>query len=473
MRKLEAAPSIDLSKLSPTVLNLLRDDAVIELMNRINNKYHYWDKVKHEPTPEGVTNEDIWRISKIRRLNTVYKIKFGKYTFHWNLTSQMHEWLHFLDLNIGGSLESSSIINKEDKTRYLLSSVMEEAIASSQIEGAVTTRKVAKEMLRKNKKPANKSEQMIYNNYITINRILELKNEPITKQLLLDVHLLVTSKTLSDPEEEGMLRKDNDINVVDMSDGEIVHSPPDNEEIEGLIEELFIFFNNDDPSLFIHPIVKACIIHFMIGFIHPFSDGNGRTARALFYWYLIRKGYWLVEYMSISRLILKSKAQYARAFQYTEIDDNDMTYFLLYNLKTMRLAFIELREYIARKNEQQRKFNSFTGIDGITHKESIILEWFLNEPNLILTVRECETRLGVSSMSARNYIYSLVDKDYLSSIQINKVTKGYIMGSKLNSFKSRSKPTYSRPTTYTHRTTAQQNLFSNIDEPQSNFHEKE
>ena len=58
----------------------------------------------------------------------------------------------------------------------------------------------------------------------------------------------------------------------------------------------------------------------MLAFIHPFVDGNGRTARSLVYWYMMKKGYWLTEYLSISRIIYRNKAQYEKAFLYTEAD---------------------------------------------------------------------------------------------------------------------------------------------------------
>ena len=76
-------------------------------------------------------------------------------------------------------------------------------------------------------------------------------------------------------------------------------------------------------GVFIHPIVKGIIIHFLIAFIHPFVDGNGRTASAIFYWYMLRKGYWLTEYLSISRIISRSKRQYEKAYLYTECDGNE------------------------------------------------------------------------------------------------------------------------------------------------------
>ena len=119
----------------------------------------------------------------------------------------------------------------------------------------------------------------------------------------------------------------------------------------------FCHFANDKQAVrfFIHPIAKGITLHFLLGFIHPFSDGNGKTARTLFYWYLIKKGYWLIEYMSVSRIILKAKAQYARAYLHTELDNNDLTYFILYNLQCIKTALEELKKYIERKAQEKKR----------------------------------------------------------------------------------------------------------------------
>ena len=159
---------------------------------------------------------------------------------------------------------------------------MEEAISSSQMEGASTTRKKAKEMIEQDKKPKNKSEKMILNNFITMKYIVQHKSEDLTPENLLYIHKLITNNTLEDLEDEGKFRENNDVHVVNHSNSEIVHTPPLESELEKLINDLCIFFNTDSEE-FIHPIIKGCIIHFMIGWIHPFTDGNGRTARAIFY----------------------------------------------------------------------------------------------------------------------------------------------------------------------------------------------
>jgi Fic family protein len=306
---------------------------------------------------------------------------------------------------------------------------MEEAIASSQIEGAVITRKKAKEMLRKNAKPSNKSELMIVNNYQTIKHIVEIKDSPLTRENFFEIHRLITNQTLDNSDDEGKFRDNDEINVVDSIDGEIVYTPPSFEDVPLLIDELILFFNTIDNSKFIHPIIKGCIIHFMIGYIHPFVDGNGRTARALFYWFLLKNGYWLTEYLSISRLIVKSKNQYAMAYLHTEIDENDLTYFIEYKIKTMRLAFEELTTYISRKIAEKKQVVSFQKISGVNERQAVILKWLNEEPDLLFNVKEIETRFNISNQTARTDLQGLAEMGFLEQIEVNKKSKAFCKSS--------------------------------------------
>lgn len=439
MKNLEIPPSLKdvIPNTNQRIVELIMNEEFNKLLNEVNENYYYWDKVKYLKTPAQIKPEEVWAIAKVRRRNTPHKINFGKYPFSWFLTIKIQELLHLFDLNIGGTLESKSVIPQDDKNRYLISSIMEEAIASSQIEGAITTRKKAKEMLRKNINPRNKSEQMIFNNYISIQRILEWKTEKLTESKLLELHKLVTNKTLENEGDEGKFRTDNEVKVVDVIDGDVVHYPPDFSEIKQLSIDLCNFFNTDSKDVFVHPIVKGCIIHFMIGYIHPFVDGNGRTARALFYWYLLRKGYWLTEYLSISKMILKSKTQYAKAYQYTEADENDLTYFINYQLKTMKLSFDSLREYIQRKIEEKRKITDFIKIENINERQALILKWIYEESSLVLSVKEMETRLSISNQTARTDLQGLVDLGYLDAIQLNKKTQAFVKSEKFDKLLSK------------------------------------
>lgn len=431
MKKIESAPA---SKRATTgdILRILTDNTFQEHLKEANEKYLYWDRVKYMDIPKVTKHETFWKALKLLRRNWQHNLDFGNYHFTFKLTNAIQKELHFFDLNIGGLLGSGGLVPEEDKSNYLISSIMEEAIASSQIEGAVTTRRAAKEMLRKNRSPKNKSEQMIINNYQTIKHILEIKNEKLTPGRILEIHKMISNKTLDDISDEGRFRDNNEVNVIDSVDGEIVYMPPSHEEIETLIKKFCVFFNKDDERQFIHPIIKACIIHFMIGFIHPFVDGNGRTARTLFYWYLLSKGYWLTEYLSISRMIVRTKNQYAMAYLYTETDENDLTYFINYSLRTMHLAFNDLRDYIARKIKEKKQLTSFLKIPGINSRQAQILKWIEVEPEILLTAKEIETRFGIANQTSRNDLSSLTEQGFLKIIMLDGKTQSFTKGDKFD-----------------------------------------
>lgn len=422
---IERPPKIDKKHFSKA-LTMLKDKDYLNVIRRSNNKYLYWDKVKYQTISDDFSPIDLWTAIKLTR-NLDYKyLQFGKYKFAFSQTDYIQEILHKFDLNVGGNLGAQKLIPEQEKDKYLISSIMEEAIASSQIEGAVTTRKKAKEMLRKNDKPKSKSEQMILNNYKTIQTIVNLRKEPLTINLLLEIHKQISYNTLEDKSDEGKFRDSNDIYVVNHIESEIVHTPPDFKEIPELMEQVCHFFNNDKHDYFIHPVIKGIILHFMIGYVHPFVDGNGRTARALFYWYLLSKGYWLTEYLSISRLIIKSKNQYETAFLYTENDENDLTYFINYNLKTMDLAYDALRVYIQRKIDEKKYVTNFQRIQNINDRQAEIIKWFYDEPNLLLTVKEVENRLLISNQTSRTDLQQLVEFGFIEQIEINKKKKAFV-----------------------------------------------
>ena len=420
MDMLELPPKLNLE--TQTFVRV-KDPQFAHLLRDINNKYLYWDKVKYK-TQKDVSAVDLWSVVKLSRQFSYTKQSFGKYVFNYFTTECFQELLHNFDMNIGGSMATTGFISERDRNRYLISSLMEEAISSSIIEGANTTRKKAKEMLRKEISPRTRSEYMIVNNYNTMNYIAQNCNENLSPENLLYIHKLITNNTLGNKDEEGYFRNNNEIYVVNTSSSEAVHTPPDFTEIPGLIIDLCDFFNADKQ--FIHPIIKGIIIHFMIGWIHPFTDGNGRTARSLFYWYLLKKGYWLTEYLSISKIIHASKAQYEKSYLHTEYDENDLNYFILFNLNAMQKAFDALNDYIRLKKQESIQTAQFVKIQGVNERQAYLLKKLYDEPDIVFTVKEVENRFSVSSFTARMDLQGLVKLGFVSEIQVNKVKKNYI-----------------------------------------------
>lgn len=420
----ELPPKIDRKTLVNALLKGIAPD-IMSVVDKVNADYEYWDKAKYKKLPEGFTPQMLWTYVKASRLRSTIPV-WSKYGINLCVTSQMQRLCHEFDMKFGSFWEVEGDSQSAEKKYYLSSSLMEEAIYSSKMEGASTTRIVAKDMLRKKKSPQNKSQQMIVNNYNTIQYIVEHKEQPLTEELLLTIHRLMTEKTLDNPEDAGRFRTNDKVVVADMVEGDIIYTPPSFQEIPEFVESLCIFFNNDNPRTFIHPIIRGIIVHFMLAFMHPFVDGNGRTARALFYWYMLKEGYKLTEYMSISRVIAKSKTNYEKAFRYVENDDNDMGYFVAYNLGALEKSFQQLRDYIQRKQREKRAASSFMMAGNINQRQALILQRLKEEPDTIFTVKDVQEQFSVSSMTARKDLTDLVQQGYLTEIALNKVTRGYI-----------------------------------------------
>ena len=421
---IELPPKIDKKTLVNALVKGI-DSNIMPIVDKVNADYEYWDKVKYKKLPEGYTPQMLWTNVKASRLRNMILV-WEKYGINLCVTSQMQRLCHEFDMKFGSFWEVEGDTQTAEKKYYLSSSLMEEAIYSSKMEGASTTRIVAKDMLRKKKSPQNKSQQMIANNYNTIQYIVEHKDEPLTEETLLHIHRLMTEKTMDNPEDTGRFRTNDKVVVADMVEGDIIYTPPSFQEIPEFVESLCDFFNNDNPRTFIHPIIRGIIVHFMLAFMHPFADGNGRTARALFYWYMLKEKYWLTEYMSISRVIAKSKPSYEKSFRYVENDGNDIGYFVAYNLRALDISFQQLTDYIQRKQREKKAATSFMIAGNINYRQAMILQRLKEEPNTIMTVKDVQEQFSVSSMTARKDLSDLVQQGYLAEIAINKVTRGYI-----------------------------------------------
>lgn len=407
----------------------------MKLARRANQEYWYWTELKHRPLSAGVSAADIWAIAKINRHTNLKELGLAQVPdcrFYYQVTEPTLEKLHRFDLYTGGILQANALIPADDKNRYLVSSIMEEAIASSQLEGAATTREVAKDMLRKQRKPRNQSERMIYNNYQTIQFILAHKQEKLTPEMLRQIQERMTLDTLPNPEHAGRFRQNDDVRVEDFTTGEVVHIPPPQKHLRALVDWYCAIANEESEASnatptqgFIHPIVRASILHFLLGYIHPFADGNGRTARAVFYWCLLRKGYWLLEYMSISRIIYQSATQYAKAYLYTEYDENDLTYFINYQVKTLDLAFASLQQYIERKVMEKQQLRNVRHLAGLNSRQVGMVQELVGDPQADWTIQEVQNRFDVTYQTARTDLMRLADLGLLESRRIGKAKLAY------------------------------------------------
>lgn len=393
-------------------------------------RYLHWDKFKRIYIKN---TEFSWLLTKMSRQSLMNVISLDGYSFSFCVPDSLQSLLHFIDKNSGGSVGISNLagMSKTEQNQFLLKSlVMEEAITSAQLEGAVTTRKVAKEMLETERKPKTKDEMMILNNYRLMQQAIRLKNEPLTPELILSLHQTVTNQAIENNAISGEFRQDDDVYIADY-DGNRIHQPPSFTQIESLMTAYCNFANTDhngENNAFIHPVIKAIMLHFLMGYIHPFGDGNGRTARALFYWFMLKSGYWLFEYISISRLLKEAPVKYARSYLYTETDDLDVTYFIYYQAEIIKRAIHDLERYISDKQSRFREFiaiiASYTQAK-LSARQIQILQKAVKETGHIFTAKEVSNEFDVAENTARKDLNRLLELNLLGQIKLGQ-TLGYI-----------------------------------------------
>ena len=413
---------------------LIQSGEYLELSERFYGnapkKYLHWDQLRHRQVPDGLDLKQWWHFIKAQRVaaskNITLPDKQGD-LFSYNMTESISQALHGIDMKSGGSIQiEDKNIDPHTRDRYIIRSLIEEAITSSQIEGASTTRLVAKNLIRTGRKPKDRSEEMILNNYRAMEEIRRLKNEPLTQQLVFNIHEIITRGTLDEPTAAGRFRKESeDIKVYSGgTEDTLVHVPPPASELPWRMRKMCEFANAEDDMGFIHPVIRSTILHFWLAYDHPFFDGNGRTARALFYWSMLRHGYWLFEFISISEVILKGKPQYVRSFLYTETDGNDLNYFIIYHLDVIRRAISALHDYIDRRTGELRELESqVKSLALLNHRQRALIGSALRHPNRDYTVKGHQTVHNVAYQTARTDLIELVE---LGLFESGKYKKSWI-----------------------------------------------
>lgn len=405
--------------------------------------YASWAMVKHWPLPNGVRPEEFWLfISVMRNMKRVPSVIHDTMDkpFYWSRSLlNIDELLHHIDMKLGGNLLILGEHNNKQTQRRLLSrGIMEEAIASSQLEGAHTTRKAAKKMLTEGRKPRTHDEQMIVNNYNAMCMIEdELKEKPLDEITLLALHKTLTTKTLDNESEVGRYRRDDERIEVSSRDGtELYHVAPPEKFVKREIRRFLSYANDElNDADFIHPVIKAIFLHFWMGYLHPFTDGNGRMARALFYWYLLRKGYWAFAYLPLSTFIKRSSGQYRDAYLYSEQDRNDLNYFLDYNMHKIAQTMDEFERYIHRMGDENSKMVSRArGEFGLNDRQIQLLQFFYKNKDATTSVTTYIKINEVARMTAINDLKGLLDKGFVVSKKVGRTVYYYATDTALGLF---------------------------------------
>lgn len=420
-------PAPDASELWDAVL-ADGSEALIELLSRpLDDSEHLpWDKLRHRTPPKGLDHRAWWFLLKTGRRQRARELPLKQKDggpFTYVLTDRILEACEDIARRAGGQIElSESTLDLGRRDTYIFQSLVEESITSSQLEGASTSRRVAKEMLETRREPRDRSERMILNNFEAMEFMRTLRDKNVTPELVLEIHRVVTDGVLDDPQDAGRLEQPGGERVsIYGHDDQVLHRPPRAEELPERLQALCDFANGQHAA-YLSPVVRAVVIHFMVGYDHYFADGNGRTARALFYWSMLRSGYWLVEHLTISKILKDAPGQYAFSYLLTEDDDGDLTYFLHCQLGVIQRALDEMTAYLQRKTEELESMRQTVGRGPteLTSRQARLLETAAEDQAHRVTVKQYAAQFRVSDETARSDLNQLVDQGLLLKRKVGK-----------------------------------------------------
>ena len=398
----------------------LKPDRMMQLIGIIGaepaGEYLHWDKMRHLAPPDGFSHTEWWAAIKLQRSGPreIPLVATDGKRFSYTAPEIVQRLLHFVDKRCAGTIAMPEVVTSGERAKqhFLVNSLMEEAIRSSQLEGATTSRKSALSLLRTGRAPKNRSERMIVNNHRALEFMREEMGEILTPGAVLELQRILTDGTLENPDAAGRLQRPEDdrVAVFDRQEDSAIHVPPPAEELPARMQAMCDFANESDSDRFVHPVVRAILLHFWLAYDHPFEDGNGRTARALFYWHMKTNGYWLAEYLSISAILREAPAKYMRSYLYAETDDNDATYFIVHQLKMIERAVVQLHVHLSREVRELRNVEALLeGTGGFNQRQLTLLADAIRDPDSNYTYQWHAVSHGVTHETARNDLTELAD----------------------------------------------------------------
>lgn len=320
MKEIRDAPTFDPGSFDPA---LLQDPAFMDMVRGFEERHLHWEELRYR-VDDGILPQT-WSAMKLARMLSSVRMPVCGRELSFCLTPRIAEDLHQID-------RYDRMAHVTEETDRLI----DEAVASCMIEGADVDPDTVKRMIRSGRGPKTLGERMVLNDHTAMSDAISRPGEPLTIDIILSMHRAITEGTLRCGDGwSGRFREADDIVVGDPTDEDrVYHVPPAHDLVPGIVEELCGFANGD--GAFVHPVIRAIAVHYMIGYIHPFVDGNGRLARALFRRQMVGCGYRTFELMPVSAAIGAHRARYGRAYRYTETGGGDLTYFIQFILGCIR-----------------------------------------------------------------------------------------------------------------------------------------
>lgn len=301
------------------------------------------------------------------------------------------------------------------KIEFLKDAAIEEAITSAIYEGANSTRAKAQELIASEKAPKDKDEWMLYNNYLAMKWIKTHQSKTVSKDLILTIHEMVTNQTLEgdDKNFQGKFRDDK---VLVGS-----HEGIEHKKIEDALDEAIELSIRN--KRYVHGLTKGILLHYFTAYIHPFFDGNGRTARTLFYFKCMKSNLKFLELLSISAHLKRGRGnKYERAFEAVVENEYDITYFIDYCLDSLIAAIKiveEKVEYLLNMSVLMAHYN-------LNKNQIILLQRLALNKSVGVTSQQHAVVIDRTREIARKELKELFEKKFLKEVKVSNQIVYYV-----------------------------------------------
>lgn len=287
------------------------------------------------------------------------------------------------------------------KREFLANAVVEEAVTSAIYEGANSTRSKAKALIASGETPKSKDEWMLINNYLAMKWIKDNSTLPVSNGLTLKIHEIVSRNTLEGDDANFCGKFRDDVVYVGNHQG-VAHM-----KVEEALNEVIELTTNHQR--FLHGLIKGILLHYFIAYIHPFFDGNGRTARTLFYFKSIKNDLKFVELLSVSANLKEHGKRYEKSFDLVKEHELDMTYFIDFCLDSLITALGK----VEKKVNYLIEISSLIEKDGINSNQVLLLQKMALNKYRATSIEEYAAEIEKSREIARRELKDLLKKGYL------------------------------------------------------------
>lgn len=261
-----------------------------------------------------------------------------------------------------------------------------------------------------------KDKQEVLNYIEALEKIPELaKTSKFEKKNLLEIHKIVTKDTLENPDDVGVFRNRHVV-VGNKITGEVVFNPPITEQVPKLIDNLIKWFNSEKVNE-IDPVIEAGIVHYEIVRIHPFIDGNGRTARIMATLTLYKRGFDVKRFFALDDYYDNDRLSYYEVLKKVDQNTLDLTEWLEYFTDGVAISLKAVKDKVIGLSKDI-KFLKDRGQIALTERQMGIVEHILEKGKI--TSGELSQKLDISRQAALKEITKLVDLKVVKLIGIGK-----------------------------------------------------